>query len=149
MLKSYWVGGVGWGGVVGWGGGPCDYCVSPVQRIGFLGFLDLVWPLGQDLGPVGTGDWGLGLGLDNFLMISSLYLSYLVNCFLDACLYYWPFHNILTYNSLSLNSFRSYYIRPICRYLSQFVKNTTLLKDLNVFVTRRLGEVSRNIFVKS
>ena len=28
----------GWGG----GGGPCDYCVSPVQRIGFLGFLDLV-----------------------------------------------------------------------------------------------------------
>ena len=28
------------GGVVG--GGPCDYCVSPVQRIGFLGFLDLV-----------------------------------------------------------------------------------------------------------
>ena len=27
------------GGVVG---GPCDYCVSPVQRIGFLGFLDLV-----------------------------------------------------------------------------------------------------------
>ena len=45
----------GWGGV---GGGPCDYCVSPVQRIGFLG-------QGQDLGPVGTGDWGLGLGLDN------------------------------------------------------------------------------------
>ena len=31
-------GGVGWGG----GGGPCDYCVSPVQRIGFWGFLDLV-----------------------------------------------------------------------------------------------------------
>ena len=28
-----------WDGVVG---GPCDYCVSPVQRIGFLGFLDLV-----------------------------------------------------------------------------------------------------------
>ena len=28
---------------------PCDYCVSP----------------GQDLGPVRTGDWGLGLGLDN------------------------------------------------------------------------------------
>ena len=26
----------------GVGGGPCDYCVSPVQRIGFLGFLDLV-----------------------------------------------------------------------------------------------------------
>ena len=24
----------GWGG----GGGPCDYCVSPVQRIGFLVF---------------------------------------------------------------------------------------------------------------
>ena len=30
------LGGVGWGG----GGGPCNYCVSPVQRIGFLGFLD-------------------------------------------------------------------------------------------------------------
>ena len=42
-----------------------DYCVSPVQRIGFWGFSDLVWPFGQDLGPVGTGDWGLGLGLDN------------------------------------------------------------------------------------
>ena len=26
------------GGLVGWVGGPCDYCVSPVQRIGFLGF---------------------------------------------------------------------------------------------------------------
>ena len=39
--------------------------LAPVQRIGFLGFLDLVWTQGQDLGPVGTGDWGLGLGLDN------------------------------------------------------------------------------------
>ena len=27
-------GGVGWSG-----GGLCDYCVSPAQRIGFLGFL--------------------------------------------------------------------------------------------------------------
>ena len=33
--------------------------------IGFLGFLDLVWTQGQLLGPVGTGCWGLGLGLDN------------------------------------------------------------------------------------
>ena len=41
------------GGVVGWGGGvvggPCDYCVSPVQRIGFLGFLDLVRTFGSGL----------------------------------------------------------------------------------------------------
>ena len=28
--------------VMGWVGGPCDYCVSPIQRIGFLGILDLV-----------------------------------------------------------------------------------------------------------
>ncbi len=49
------------GGVVGGGGGPCDYCVSPVQRIVFLGFLDFV----RIWGPVGTGDWGLGLTLDN------------------------------------------------------------------------------------
>ena len=41
--------------------GPCDYCVSPVQFIRFLGFLDLVWSLGQNLGLVGTGDGGLGL----------------------------------------------------------------------------------------
>ena len=48
--------------VVGGGlGGPCDYCVSLVQRIGFWGFFRLT----QDLGPVETGDWGLGLGLDN------------------------------------------------------------------------------------
>ena len=25
------------------------------------------WVTSQDLGPVGTGDWGLGLGLDNTL----------------------------------------------------------------------------------
>ena len=33
------------GGYTPCGGGyshSCDYCVSPVQRIGFLGFLDLV-----------------------------------------------------------------------------------------------------------
>ena len=51
---------IGWvGGVVGWwGGGPCDYCVSPVQRIGFLGFLDLVriWGLlGQGIGDLDSG----------------------------------------------------------------------------------------------
>ena len=41
-------------GVVGGVGGPCDYCVSPVQRIGFLGFLDL---------GLGFGDcWDRGLG---------------------------------------------------------------------------------------
>ena len=34
---------------------------APVQRFGFLGFSDLVWTFG----PVGTGDLGLGLGLDN------------------------------------------------------------------------------------
>ena len=38
---------------------------TPVQRIGILFFLDLVLTYGQDLGPFGTGDWGLGLGLDN------------------------------------------------------------------------------------
>ena len=40
------------------GGGPCDYCVSPVQRIGFLGFLDLVriWGLlGQGIGDLDSG----------------------------------------------------------------------------------------------
>ena len=49
---------------MGGGGGVVAHVIivsAPVQRIGFLGFLDL----GQDLGPVGTGDWGLGLGLDN------------------------------------------------------------------------------------
>ena len=45
------------------GGGPCDYCVAPVQRIGILDFLDLVLTLGQDFGPVGTRDWNLDLGL--------------------------------------------------------------------------------------
>ena len=29
-----------------------------------FGFLDLAWTKGLDLGPVGTGNWGLGLGLD-------------------------------------------------------------------------------------
>ena len=28
------------------------------------GFLDLAWTKGQDVWPVGTEDWGLGLGLD-------------------------------------------------------------------------------------
>ena len=47
---------VGWGGGVV--GGPCDYCVSPVQRIGFLGFLDLVRTrrvLGQGIGDLDSG----------------------------------------------------------------------------------------------
>ena len=41
--------------------GQFDYCVSPSPKNWFFGF----FRLGQDLGPVGTGDWGLGLGLDN------------------------------------------------------------------------------------
>ena len=39
-----------------------------------LGFW--VFRLGQDLGPAGTGDWGLGLGLDN--TISSENVSFLL-----------------------------------------------------------------------
>ena len=52
---------VGGGGV----GGPCDYCVSPVQRIGFWGFSDLVRTFGSGLGDCWDGGLGLGLGLDN------------------------------------------------------------------------------------
>ena len=48
------------------GGGPCDYCVSPSPRKWFFGFLRLGLDFGQDFGPVGTGDLGLGLGLDNY-----------------------------------------------------------------------------------
>ena len=44
-------------------GGPCDYCVSPVQRIGFWGFSDFVRTFGSGLGTVGTGDSDLDLGL--------------------------------------------------------------------------------------
>ena len=49
---------------------------APVQRIGFWGFSVLVRTfgsglLGQDLGTVGTGDGGLGLGLDNFFCIDT------------------------------------------------------------------------------
>ena len=51
------------GGVVGWGGGPCDYCVSPVQRIGFWGFSDVVRTFWSGLGTVWTGDSDLDLGL--------------------------------------------------------------------------------------
>ena len=39
----------------GWVGGLCDYCVSPSPKNWVFGFFRL-----------GTGDWGLGLGLDNF-----------------------------------------------------------------------------------
>ena len=61
MLKSYWV---GWGGV-GWGGWPMWLLCQPQSKeFGFGGFLDLVWPYSQDLGPVlgqGIGDLDLGL----------------------------------------------------------------------------------------
>ena len=49
-------------------GGPCDRCVSPSPNIFFLFLIRLGLGLirqGQDLGSVGTGDCGLGLGLDN------------------------------------------------------------------------------------
>ena len=43
MDKSYWLVG---------GGGPCDYCVSPSQRIGFWVFSNLIrtWDCDLDLG---------------------------------------------------------------------------------------------------
>ena len=43
-----------------YGGGPCDYCVSPSPKNWILG-------QGQDLGPVGTGDWDFDLGLTKSL----------------------------------------------------------------------------------
>ena len=46
-----------------YGGGPCDYCVSPSPNNWLLGFFRLGLNLGSGFG---TGDWGLGLGLDNF-----------------------------------------------------------------------------------
>ena len=48
-----------------WGGGPCDYCVSPSPKNWFFEFFRLGLTLESGFGPVGTGDWGLGLGLDN------------------------------------------------------------------------------------
>ena len=54
MVKSYW-----W-----WGGWPIDYCVSPSQNYWIFGFFRLGLNF-QDLGPVGTDDWELKLGLDN------------------------------------------------------------------------------------
>ena len=62
------MGGMGWG--VGWLGGPWPMCwviivSTPVLIFGFWDYFDLVLTKGQDLGPVRTGDWGLGLGLDN------------------------------------------------------------------------------------
>ena len=56
------------GGGVGGGGGPCDYCVSPSPKNWVFGFFRLGLTL--DLGPVGTGDWGLGLGLDNCIKLT-------------------------------------------------------------------------------
>ena len=44
-------------------GGPCDYCVSPVQRIGFWGFSHFFRTFGSGLGTVGMGDLDLDLGL--------------------------------------------------------------------------------------
>ena len=41
-----------------WGGGPFDFCVSPVQRIGFLGF----FRLGLTLGSGFRACWDRGLG---------------------------------------------------------------------------------------
>ena len=52
------MGGVGWCGGVGGGGGPCDYCVSPVQRVGFVGFFRLGLTLGSGFGVC----WDRGLG---------------------------------------------------------------------------------------
>ena len=50
----------------GWGGGPCDYCVGPSPNNWVFGFFRLCLNLGSGFGPVGTGDRGLGLGLDNY-----------------------------------------------------------------------------------
>ena len=47
------------------GGGPCDYCVSPVQKNWVFSFFRLGLALESGFGAVGTGDWGLGLGLYN------------------------------------------------------------------------------------
>ena len=65
---------VGWGGGVV--GGPCDYCVSPVQRIGFWGFSDFVRTFGSGLGTVGTGDSDLDLGLTilTFVLTKQVFL---------------------------------------------------------------------------
>ena len=63
MVKSY-----GW-----WGGVVVAYVIivsAPVQIIGFLYFKTWSELRAQDLGPVGTGDWGLGPGLDNLLKIN-------------------------------------------------------------------------------
>ena len=61
-------------------GGPCDYCVSPVQRIGFLGFFDFldlrvrIWGLlGQ-----GIGDLDSGLTISKDLMFASV-LAVMIN----------------------------------------------------------------------
>ena len=53
MLKSW-----GWGGVVGW---VVAHVIIVSAQSKELGFWFLVF---LDLEPIGTGDWGLGLGLD-------------------------------------------------------------------------------------
>ena len=49
------------------GGGPCYYCVSPSPNNWVLGYFRLGLNFGKDFGPDETGDWGLGLGLDNYV----------------------------------------------------------------------------------
>ena len=72
MLKSYWVGWVG-----GWGGGPCDCCVSPSPKNWVFGILrlgpDLGLSVGSALGTCWDGGLGLGLELDNKLIIVPWY----------------------------------------------------------------------------
>ena len=55
------------GGVVGWVVAHV-IIVSAQSKNWDFGFFRLGLTLGSDFGPVGTGDWGLGLGLDNKLV---------------------------------------------------------------------------------
>ena len=60
------------------GGGPCDYCVSPSPKNWVFGFFRLGPDLGSGFGACWTGDWGLGLGLDNSLH-SSMCTDFRIN----------------------------------------------------------------------